>query len=116
MPKGGCSNIFRIMFRINIQKFLLLYCSIIFRLYVCVNKMTPYKKKNWKWPKQGLSSFFLHVKIQKRVEGPDLSDSSVQQGLSSAKVLSVLLLTRSSSVASSAELKPKIILSSFYPT
>ena len=78
--------------------------------------MTPYKKKNWKWPKQGLSSFLLHVKIQKRVEGPDLSDSSVQQGLSRAKVLSVLLLTRSSSVASSAELKLKIILPFFTPT
>ena len=30
MPKGGYSNIFRIIFRINIQKFLLLYCSITF--------------------------------------------------------------------------------------
>ena len=48
------------------------------------------------------------------VEGPDLSDSSVQQGLSRVKVLSVLLPIRSSSVASSAKLKPEIILSFFY--
>ena len=48
------------------------------------------------------------------VEGPDLSDSSVQQGLSRVKVLSVLLPIRSSSVASSAKLKLEIILSSVY--